>query len=160
MLIDAWNVPCRFVVTNCLDTEAEKALMRLLHAMSMMCVRSMTEQQRKAAYDRIISACTDFELHFPAYELDHKWHQVPHLASDCPFWFAAMWSFERMIRYLRGFIRNQGHPQASLVRHYRLWRSTHGFYTEHPQRFTVQLEVDVNADATSATAMPAYTVLR
>jgi hypothetical protein len=35
-----------------------------------------------------------------------------------------MWAFERMNRYLRALIKNQATPQASLARHYRLWRSS------------------------------------
>jgi hypothetical protein len=152
----------RYILAGCMRTTktTEAVIHNLLHSMSMLTAKVMTAMQRDEAKTNMLSALADFEQCWPAMALDSKWHQVAELAQRAPFWFAAMWSFERFNGHLKRLIKNHAHPQASLVEHYRLQRSVTMFSLHAPDLFlndvVPQLDAKHAGTSIAVGSMPAY----
>lgn len=97
----------------------ERVVQTVFEALKNMLVKSFSSSSQCSKVKKdIVQAVALLEAIFPAFLLDHKWHQMLHLASDLPAWVNSMWSFERFNRFLLCRIQNKAHPEASLVEHY------------------------------------------
>ena len=97
----------------------EAVVQTIFEAMSNMLVKSFSSSSQCSQVQKaLVQAVAHLEAIFPAFLLDHKWHQMLHLASDLPAWVNSMWGFERFNRFLLCRIANKAHPEASLVEHY------------------------------------------
>ena len=101
----------------------EKVVQQVLEAMGNMLVKDVPSiEHEKAITTGFIRAVALLEAMFPSIFLDHKWHELLHIASDLPTWVNSMWAYERLNRFLFGRIANKAHPEASLAEHYKFFK--------------------------------------
>lgn len=102
----------------------EKVVQQVLEAMGNMLVKDVPSiEHEKSITTGVIRAVALLEAMFPSILLDHKWHQLLHIASDLPTWVNSMWAYERFNRFLLGRIANKAHPEASLAEHYKCFQA-------------------------------------
>ncbi len=84
-----------------------------LIAASVFKVKALTEAERTAARNLVMLALAWFEALFPAFDLDHKLHQVLHLAEELPCAWYSEWSLERGLHFMLSHINNHNKKAAS-----------------------------------------------
>ena len=98
-------------------------LMGLLRAFSLVKVKAIAKpgvvsefvpDQGEIRKNAIVAIC-NMVAHFPAWLLDHQWHQIMHILDNLPVHTLAMWAVERTNRFLSPLIHNRWVPSCARV---------------------------------------------
>ena len=109
----------RWAIDGLYKKPYEQVVQIIFEAVTNMLVKSFPSSADCSFVEKsLVHAVALLEAIFPAFLLDHKWHQMLHLVSDLPTWVNSMWGFERFNRFLLCRIVNKSHPEGSLAEHY------------------------------------------
>ena len=109
----------RWAIDGLYKKPYEQVMQIIFEAVTNMLAKSFPSSADCSFVEKsLVHAVALLEAIFPAFLLDHKWHQMLHLVSDLPTWVNSMWGFERFNRFLLCRIMNKSHPEGSLAENY------------------------------------------
>jgi hypothetical protein len=92
-------------------------LMGVFTAVNYLTMKEFTAETAEEALSRLCLAMAKLQAALPAYYLTHVMKQLYHIAQELPCWPTALWSLERLMRWVRERIKNNGkrHRDANVM---------------------------------------------
>ena len=98
------------------------AITKLCLFFNAICVKTVDVSKLKAIQEEIVLTLCLFEQYFPPSFFDIMIHLTVHLVREIelctPVYMRWMYSFERLMKILKGYVRNQNHPEWCIVESY------------------------------------------